>query len=180
MISTQPIEQLPATSATGGAVIAVPDAQNNVNGGDQGFNGDQGNSAEANQDAISATLDEADLYQNAFELLRQSKHSEAVKVFTEQIKEFPYGDYADDANYWIAESKYVNRDLSGSKKFFKVILDDYKQSPRLPDAMLKIAYIEQEQGNMIEARLLLQEVLQYHPRSNAAISARNRLAELDS
>ena len=37
--------------------------------------------------------------------------------------------------------------------------------------MLKTAYIEQEQGNQIEARILLQEIIQFHPRSNAAISA---------
>jgi len=44
--------------------------------------------------------------------------------------------------------------------------------------MLKLAYIEQEQGNIIEARILLQEILQFHPKSDAALSAKNRLAEI--
>ena len=134
----------------------------------------------AGDNAIEATLSENDLYQQAFSLLSQSKHSEAIEVFTQQIEDFPYGEYADDANYWITESKYVNRDLDEAKKYFKVIMDEYKQSPRLPDAMLKTAYIEAERGNKIEARLLLQDILQFHPRTNAAISAKNRLAELDS
>lgn len=187
-LNAVPIEQVPAP--TGGGVLSVP---NSVATGGSGetetvddfsvtdpSNGLDPTAQVNPDDAIAASLSENDLYQRAFSLLRESNHKEAVEVFEQQIETFPYGEYADDANYWIAESKYVNRDLTGSKKFFKVILDSYKQSPRLPDAMLKIAYIEQEQGNLMEARLLLQEILQFHPRSNAAISAKNRLAALDS
>ena len=129
--------------------------------------------------APPAVLPETDYYQQGFELLKQSRHAQAVDTFKQQISNYPQGDLADDAHYWIAESMYVNRSLDISKRYFKAIIDNFTQSPRLPDAMLKTAYIEQEQGNQIEARILLQEILQYHPRSNAAISAKNRLAELE-
>jgi len=129
--------------------------------------------------AIVAVLSEADYYQQGFDLLKQSKHTQAVDIFKQQISNYPQGDLVDDAHYWIAESMYVNRFLDISKQYFKAIIDNFSQSPRLPDAMLKTAYIEQEQGNQIEARILLQEIIQYHPRSNAAISAKNRLAELE-
>ena len=124
-------------------------------------------------------LAEQDYYQQGFDLLKQSEHEKAINVFNVQLTNYPKGDLADDANYWIAESMYVNRELDMSKQFFKTIIDDFSQSPRLPDAMLKTAYIEQEQGNQIEARILLQEIVQYHPRSNAAISAKNRLDDLN-
>jgi tol-pal system protein YbgF len=132
------------------------------------------------QVTAAPALAEADYYQQGFNLLKQSKHQDAVNVFERQIAAYPQGEYADDAYYWIAESTYVNRDLDQSKKSFKAIIDNYKQSPRLPDAMLKTAYIEQDQGNKLEAQLLLQEILQFHPRSNAAISAKNRLAEMNN
>jgi tol-pal system protein YbgF len=132
------------------------------------------------QAAAAPALAETDFYQQGFNLLKQSKHQDAVGVFEQQIAAYPQGEYADDAYYWIAESKYVNRDLDQSKKNFKEIIDNFKQSPRLPDAMLKTAYIEQDQGNKLEAQLLLQEILQFHPRSNAAISAKNRLAEINN
>ena len=128
--------------------------------------------------AQAAGLSEQDYYQRGFDLLKESKHSQAVKIFKQQIATYPQGSSADDAHYWIAESMYVNRALDDSKQYFRAIIDNYSQSTRLPDAMLKTAYIEQEQGNVIEARILLQEIIQYHPRSNAAISARNRLPEL--
>lgn len=124
-------------------------------------------------------LAEQDYYQRGFNLLKQSQHQQAVDMFKQQIVNYPQGSYADDAHYWIAESMYVNRSLDESKLYFRAIISNFAQSPRLPDAMLKTAYIEQEQGNEIEARILLQEIIQYHPRSNAAISAKNRLAELD-
>ena len=138
-----------------------------------------GQAADLSTAAIPAVLAEKDYYQQGFDLLKQSKHSEAVSVFKQQISSYPQSDLADDAHYWIAESMYVNRDLENAKQYFKVIIDSFAQSPRLPDAMLKTAYIEQEQGNQIEARILLQEIIQYHPRSNAAISAKNRLTELN-
>ena len=127
---------------------------------------------------IPAAIPELEYYQQGFELLKKSEHKQAVSVFKQQIGDYPQGDLADDAYYWIAESMYVNRDLDKSKENFKAIIQNYPQSPRLPDAMLKTAYIEQEQGNLIEARILLQEIVQFHPRSNAAISAKNRLAEI--
>ncbi|NND00744.1 MAG: hypothetical protein HKN85_11240, partial [Gammaproteobacteria bacterium] len=95
---------------------------------------------------IPAVLSEQDYYQQGFELLKQSKHTQAVEVFKQQISSYPQGALADDAHYWIAESMYVNRALDGSKRYFKAIIDNFQQSPRLPDAMLKTAYIEQEQG----------------------------------
>jgi len=132
----------------------------------------------ANAQTPQESVSEADYYQQGFNFLKQSKHDEAVEVFKTQISTYPKGDRADDAYYWIAESMYVNRKLDISKENFKAIVQNYPKSERLPDAMLKIAYIEQEQGNVIEARILLQEILQFHPRSNAAISAKNRLAEI--
>jgi len=118
------------------------------------------------------------MYQQGFDLLKQFKYDEAVGVFKQQVERYPSGSYADDGLYWIAESMYLNRNLPESKKYFREILDNFAQSPRVPDAMLKTAYIEQDQGNEIEARILLQEIIQYHPRSDAAISAKNRLEKL--
>ena len=122
---------------------------------------------------------EADLYQRAFDSLRNSKHEEANALFKEQIKRFPQGEYVDDAHYWIAESNYVNRSLDEAKTHYQAIIENHSDSQRLPDALLKSAYLEQEQGNMDQARLLLLKVVDDHPSSDAAISAKNRLALLN-
>ncbi|MBX2847845.1 MAG: tol-pal system protein YbgF [Acidiferrobacterales bacterium] len=156
------------SGAAGGGVVTIPQSSSSTAANNP-----------APQTASTAGLGEQTYYQQGFELLKQSQHDEAVSTFKKQISEYPSGEYADDAHYWIAESLYVNRELDQSKLYFKAIIDKFEQSPRLPDAMLKTAYIEQEQGNNIEARILLQEIIQFHPRSNAAISAKNRLADLN-
>jgi len=175
-VAQVPVTPVPASAgtATGTGVIAVPQGLPSAN--TQAVPSEPQVAVAPVQPAI---LPEQDYYQQGFELLKQSKHEQAVSVFTQQINAHPQGDFADDAYYWIAESMYVNRRLDLAKANFKTIVDNYKQSPRLPDAMLKIAYIEQDQGNKIEARLLLQDIMQYHPSSNAAISAKNRLAQLN-
>ncbi len=117
-------------------------------------------------------------YDRGFDFLKQSKYDEAITVFNEQISQYPNGELADDAHYWIAEALFINRKSAEAKPHLRAIIDNYPQSARLPDAMLKTAYIEQDMGNMIEARILLQEIVSRHPSSNAAIAARNRLDNL--
>jgi tol-pal system protein YbgF len=169
-----PNNRVSSTDANG-STVPVGGSQSRVSvGSPQQTDGDQPQTANAE----SAGLSEQDYYQRGFALLKASKHSQAINIFKQQISSYPQGSYADDAHYWIAESLYVNRALDDSKQYFRSIIDNYSQSPRLPDAMLKTAYIEQQQDNVIESRILLQEIIQYHPRSNAAISAKNRLPEL--
>jgi tol-pal system protein YbgF len=123
-----------------------------------------------------AVVSEEDYYAQGFELLKQSKYEEAASIFEQQLKTYPQGDLADDAHYWIAEAMHVSRKLDVAKVHLKAIINDYPQSRRVPDAMLKTAYIEQSQGNQIEARILFQEIVNMHPQSDAAIAAKNQLA----
>ncbi len=123
---------------------------------------------------------EDQFYDRGFDFLKQSKYDEAVAVFEQQIATYPQGSLADDAHYWIAEAMFIDRKPADAKPHLRAIIDNYPQSPRLPDAMLKTAYIEQEMGNLIEARILLQEVVAKYPSSNAAIAAKNRLQNLNS
>ena len=129
-----------------------------------------------NQPPVTVVLAEEDYYAQGFELLKQSKYEEAASIFEQQLKAHPRGDFADDAHYWIAEAMHVSRKLDIAKVHLKAIIRDYPQSRRLPDAMLKTAYIEQSQGNQIEARFLFQEIVNFHPQSDAAIAAKNQLA----
>lgn len=176
--SRQPIpNNIPNANSQTGGVVTIPQNIPQQQVPQQVIGSTVGSTANTVQQN-TASLDERSFYQQGFELLNQSKHDEAVAAFKQQISSFPNGDYSDDAHYWIAESLYVNRELDQSKLYYRSIVDNFPESSRVPDAMLKTAYIEQEQGNQIEARILLQEIMQYHPRSNAAISAKNRLVDI--
>lgn len=114
-------------------------------------------------------------YDRGFGFLKQTQYDQAITVFKEQIATYPQGELADDAHYWIAEALFINRKQAQAKPYLRAIIDNYPQSARMPDAMLKTAYIEQDMGNVIEARILLQEIIAKFTSSNAAIAARNRL-----
>ena len=129
--------------------------------------------------AAAVVLSEDDYYAQGFELLKQSQYEQAASIFEQQLSAYPRGDLADDAHYWIAEAMHVSRKLDVAKVHLRAIISDYPQSRRLPDAMLKTAYIEQSQGNQIEARILFQEIVNLHPQSDAAIAAKNQLAAVN-
>jgi tol-pal system protein YbgF len=138
----------------------------------------QGQIATSQAPNVSVVL-ENDFYAQGFDLLKQSKYEEAAAIFEQQLQAYPKGDLADDAHYWIAEAMHVSRKLDVAKVHLRAIISDHPQSARLPDAMLKTAYIEQSQGNQIEARILFQEIVNLHPQSDAAIAAKNRLAAVN-
>ncbi len=126
--------------------------------------------------APAAVKPESDFYSEGISLLKQSQYEQAAVIFEQQLQAHPRGSLADGAHYWIAEAMFLNRKLDVAKSHLKTIISDYPQSSRVPNAMLKTAYIEQGQGNQIEARMLFQEIVTLYPQSDAAIAAKNQLA----
>ena len=102
---------------------------------------------------------EDEFYSRGFELLKNSKYEEASQVFGEQLTAYPKGAQADDAHYWISEAMTMVNKTDIAKTHLKEIVDVFPQSPRVPDAKLRLAYIELRKGNQIEARILLQEII---------------------
>jgi len=124
-----------------------------------------------------ANRPESEYYSEGINLLKQSQYEQAAVVFEKQLEVHPQGNLADGAHYWIAEAMFLNRKLDVAKSHLKTIINEYPQSTRLPNAMLKTAYIEQSQGNQIEARILFQEIVALYPQSDAAIAAKNQLSK---
>lgn len=176
---------VPQTQSTGNRpVVSIPNANAPQGGGWGVINAAEPLPTATSQPQASiessAQFTEDQYYDRGFEFLKKSQYDEAVNVFKQQLADHPQGDLADDAHYWIAEAMFINRKPVEARPHLRAIIDNYPQSARLPDAMLKSAYIEQDLGNLIEARILLQEVVARHPSSNAAIAAKNRLENLKS
>ncbi|GHA11956.1 hypothetical protein GCM10008090_22220 [Arenicella chitinivorans] len=167
-----------ATAQSGGGVIAIPqEASNRESEYGRDYRPVDTTASNSSDAGISSVMSESDYYSQGFDLMKQSKFDEAVTVFEKQLEVYPKGDSADDAHYWIAEAMYVSRNLDVAKQHLHTLIQDYPQSRRVPDAMLKKAYIEQQLGNKIEARILFQEIVNFFPKSDAAIAAKNRLAD---
>jgi tol-pal system protein YbgF len=117
-------------------------------------------------------------YQKAFTTLKEGRYTEAVKEFKNFTVRYPSGDYADNAQYWLGEAYYVNRDFTAAREAFQKLIDKFPQSPKVPDAYLKLAYIEYDTGKTANAKQLLNDVIKRYPGSTAAKQAEKRLQKL--
>lgn len=132
------------------------------------------------QQAAIATPEEQAAYDEAFNLLKQSRYGESVAAFQQMLARNPLGALADDAQYWIGESMYVTRDFAGGLQAFQAVVDRYPESARVAEAMLKLGYIQYEIGAKEDARQTLTQVVNRFPGSRVAISAQTRLSKLDA
>src|SRR5262249_4375197 len=85
--------------------------------------------------------------QTAFDLLQARKYDEAAKAFTQFLSAYASSPLADNAQYWLAQSHYVQRQFNVALPEFQKMIDKYPQSSKLPDALLKVGYCQSELGN---------------------------------
>jgi tol-pal system protein YbgF len=117
-------------------------------------------------------------YQTAFDLLQARKYDEAAKAFTQFLSAYASSPLADNAQYWLAQSHYVQRQFNVALPEFQKVIDKYPQSSKLPDALLKVGYCQSELGNKNAARSALQQVMKQFPDTTAARLATQQLEKL--
>jgi tol-pal system protein YbgF len=126
-----------------------------------------------------ASASEQQAYDQAFDLLKQSRYEEAIAAFKEFLNDYPRSALADSAQYWIAEARYVNRAYEAALHEYNTLIRRYPASRRLPDAMLKVGYIHYDNQQWQEARRALNAVVVRYPGSRVAVSAKMRLDQMD-
>ncbi len=123
--------------------------------------------------------DEKQRYHQAYELLRNGHNSQAIKAFKDLIRDYPRGEYADNAQYWLGEAYKVNQQVDLARAAFLKLPEMFPKSPKVPDALLKLGYIELEQNNLAKARDYLTRVKVDYPGTTAAHLAGKKLMQLD-
>jgi tol-pal system protein YbgF len=121
---------------------------------------------------------ESEAYQGAFNLLKQGRYSESITAFSNFLRDYSGGEYEDNAQYWLAEASYVNRDFDTALGEFIKIPEKYPASPKVPGAMLKMGYIYYEKKNWTEARNVLNELINNYPTTTESRLAQKRLQRL--
>lgn len=138
----------------------------------------EGNRAAASVNSGAAQLIDRDAYQNAFNLLKDGKYSEAAEAFARFLTTYPQSGLLDNAQYWLGEAHYVLKDYSQALRDFQTVLDVYPNSAKLPDAVLKLGYTQYELKNFKDARVSLKRVAEQFPDSNSGKLAQQRLAKM--
>ncbi len=117
-------------------------------------------------------------YDHAFGLLKEGRYAEAIEAFEAFLARHGQSEYADNAQYWKGEAFYVRRDFQSAIEQFQRVLDNYPASSKVPDALLKMGYAQDELGNTGKARALLRRVIEKAPESSAARLAQRRLDKI--
>jgi tol-pal system protein YbgF len=119
-------------------------------------------------------------YQDAFKLLKQSRYEQAIRAFQEFLSAYPNSNYADNAQYWLAEAYYVTRDFEPALREYRKLVQNYPNSQKYTHGMLKIGYTLQELGRLDEAKEQLQKLMQKYPGTTAARLAEERLQRINA
>jgi tol-pal system protein YbgF len=122
---------------------------------------------------------EKEEYQQAYNELRNGHTNESIEQFKAYLSKYPTGVYANNAQYWLGEAHRVNQDNDAARKAFNDVVEKYPGGAKVPDALLKLGYIEIDQKNIPKAREYLTRVTTDYPKSPAALLAAKKLLKLD-
>lgn len=116
-------------------------------------------------------------YNQAYQLL-VNKPAEAVPLFRSFLETYPQHELAANAQYWLAEALYAQKDFEGASKEFMKVLKQYKDSPKSSGAALKLGYSFYELQQWEYARRTLEDTMRFFPDSSSAKLAEARLQKM--
>jgi tol-pal system protein YbgF len=130
-------------------------------------------------DTVQVSGAEKQEYQQAYNELRNGHTNQSIEQFNAYLGKYPTGVYANNAQYWLGEAYRVNQDNDAARKAFNDVIQKYPDGAKVPDALLKLGYIEIDQKNLAKAREHLTRVTTEYPKSPAALLAAKKLLKLD-
>jgi tol-pal system protein YbgF len=114
-------------------------------------------------------------YEAALNQFKAGKYKEAAAGFGAFVQKYPDSSLAPNAQYWLGNAWYAQRDCKRAIEAQSVVTTKYADSAKAPDAWLAIATCQQEMGNPTGTRRSLETVLTKYPGTPAADTARERL-----
>lgn len=130
-----------------------------------------------NRDAVPPDTDAGpqEAYMKAFGLFSSNKYGEAIEAFSAFIQNHPSHEYTGNAQYWIGECYYTQRNYPQALEAFNKVISNYPKGNKVPDAMLKVGYTLISMNEPAKARAALQAVVDKYPKSPAAMKAKEKL-----
>jgi tol-pal system protein YbgF len=119
-------------------------------------------------------------YDVAWGALEKKDYRVAISRFKEFLQKHPKSKLANNAQYWIGESHYALREFDQAILEFDAVRSRYPQADKVPAALLKQGFAFAELGEKVNARLILQEVVEKYAQSPEAAQAKQKLRSLES
>jgi tol-pal system protein YbgF len=126
----------------------------------------------------AAAVSEDQEYKQAYDDLRNGRTTQSIEEFKAYLSRNPSGPLSGNAQYWLGEAYRVNQDFNSARTAFTAVLESYPDSPKVPDALLKLGYIEIDLNNKPKAGEYLNRVVNDYPNTNAARLAAKKLQSI--
>ena len=129
---------------------------------------DRGAQAEAEKNAYTA----------AYLALKSGRFDEASRAFNEQLDVFPDGEYADQAWFWLGETRISQQALENALHAFKYVADHYPDSVKHAAALLKLGQLSEMSNSKKAATGYYSRLIKEHPESALAEQAQAALVDI--
>ncbi len=126
-----------------------------------------------------AVLSEQQLYQMAYDSVINSNFELSIAEFDQYLSIYPQGRFVTNAHYWKGQAYLYLSRFEEARTAYEIILNQYSDSPKLPDAMYGLGLAYQGLGNIPQARQLLNDIKRRFPNTGVANLADTRLLSLD-
>ena len=115
------------------------------------------------------------LYRNAKQTYERKDFTAAREKFKAFLTVYPKGQLSDNAQFWIGESFYSEKDYEKAIIAYDDVLKKFPKGDKISSALLKQALCWLELGDKTFARSLLKRVIREHPRTQQAKIAKKKL-----
>lgn len=131
----------------------------------------------ASQAPRRISSDEASQYRLALDQYFGRNYAAALKAFSELLAQYPQGAYADNAEYWIGESRFAQGDYPGALAAFRKVFT-YAGTEKADDAQLKIGYCQLRLNDRKKAEEEFRKLISLYPSSEYVDRAQGEIDKL--
>ncbi|MDQ6996479.1 MAG: tetratricopeptide repeat protein [Mariprofundus sp.] len=118
---------------------------------------------------------EKNAYTSAYLALKSGRYDEAANAFNKQLDLYPEGEYADQAWYWLGETRLAQNNNDRALNAFKYVADHYPNSVKHAAALFKLGQISEAQNKFQQSAIYYKRLIRDHADSSLAEQAREAL-----
>lgn len=121
---------------------------------------------------------EAQIYKSAYGYIKAKNFDQAAKTFQDMLHQYPSGQFAANAHYWLGEIYTVQTKPDQAIAEFSKVIAGFPGHPKVADAQLKIGIIYSSQGKWNESRIAFKKVISHFPGTSSARLAAEQIKQM--
>lgn len=122
--------------------------------------------------------EEQEIYQNAYNMIKNKKYNDAVNILQNMLQKYPSGQFASNAHYWLGELYGLLGKNDKALGEFDQVVRNFSDSPRVSDAMFKVGLIFAAQSRWNEAKKIFKRIVTQYPGTASSRLANEQLKQI--